>query len=429
MHGFPPDLAGGTERHVAALAKSLRDRGHDVIVVTGTLDAAATCRLDETSIDGLRVVRVQRDDLHFERWDRLYHPTISRLLTELLRAERPDVVHVHHWLRLSADLVRTAANLGIPAIVTLHDHAAICPTMHRVLPGMEPCTASIQVAPCAACVDGERFAEVEAVDGALMLRRDGFDNELRLASRVFGLSNFHVAQLRAAFGPSGPTIEAHPFCSSETLRPGPRPADEPPVRVLTLGRVAHEKGQDLVMRAMHRSGCADRIELDVFGECHDPAYARELSRLGEGLRWRARGRYSFRDLEAEPFHVAVLPSRLPESYGLVLDEAQMLGLPAFVSTGTAYRERIGEGGRAFPTGDVDALAHLLSRAVEHPEELAAMRDSIPTPRRFGDYVSHIEEVYRAAVDGPRPDHADGFDLAARLEYEHRRGDRWERRAE
>ena len=38
VHGYPPELDGGTERHVEGLATGLIARGHDVTVLAGTLE-------------------------------------------------------------------------------------------------------------------------------------------------------------------------------------------------------------------------------------------------------------------------------------------------------------------------------------------------------------------------------------------------------
>jgi glycosyltransferase involved in cell wall biosynthesis len=429
VHGFPPELAGGTERHVAALAKALAGRGHDVTVVAGTMATAERCRLESEQIDGLTVVRVLRDDFHFERWDRLYHPVVSRLLEDLFASRTPDVVHVHHWLRLTADPVRLARRRGIPVIASLHDYTAICPTINRVLPDTTLCDASPETAPCAECVDLSRVADRAAVPTALGLRWNAFRNELNVANRLLALSESEATRFVDVLGAGSPPITAQPFCSNETLRPGPEPTRPLPLRVLTLGRVGHDKGQDLVLRALQESGVADRIELDVFGTCHEPDHAAELDALGHGLRWRRRGPYDLDDLRREPYHLAILPSRLPETHGLILDEAQMLGVPVYASDCGAYRERIGEGGRTFESGNSEALAALLRHAVTHPAELATLRANVPPPRRFDHLVDFLEKTYVDVIANPHPPPPDHFDLSARLEYEHRRGDDWERRAQ
>ena len=45
---------------------------------------------------------------------------IGRCVYRVAR-ERPDVLHVHQWIRLTSNLLEIADELGIPAVVTLHD--------------------------------------------------------------------------------------------------------------------------------------------------------------------------------------------------------------------------------------------------------------------------------------------------------------------
>ena len=107
-HGFPPETLGGTERGVESLARAMQQKGHDVAVVAGSLQQAPTERVDREDYDGLPVLRMHRDDLYFESWFKCYAPGVSAAFEMLLAEQRADVVHVHHWIRLTSDLVRLA---------------------------------------------------------------------------------------------------------------------------------------------------------------------------------------------------------------------------------------------------------------------------------------------------------------------------------
>src|SRR4051794_9790720 len=115
VHGLPPELHGGTENAVVTLAGALADLGHTVTILAGSNAHAGSWRSEESeqarpgAERGLRLVRLQRDDLYYEHWQKALHPGVSAAFRELLARERPDVVHVHHWVRLSRDLVATAA--------------------------------------------------------------------------------------------------------------------------------------------------------------------------------------------------------------------------------------------------------------------------------------------------------------------------------
>jgi len=425
-HGYPPELDGGTERHVQALAEGLVGRGHEVCVVAGTLDWRSCLERSTENLGGVRVVRIHRDDFHYERWDRCYHPRVSRMFADLLAEFRPDVCHVHHWLRLSTDLVRQAVRQAVPALLTLHDFTATCPTLHRILPTGEWCSAAIDSAPCGKCVD-PAGAETD-VPARLALRWKDLANELDLACRVFALSESQAARIRQVTGEPLADLDVLPFASSERLRRSPPPPPAPPMRVMTLGLVAEHKGQHVLLEAVRRSRHLGEIELHVFGEAKDADYDARLRRLADGLHVAWHGRYAFADLERDPFHLAVLPSISHETYGLTLDEVRMLGLPALVSDRGAYAERVGEGGETFPAGDAEELARRLDALMENPARLARMRTLVTDPPTFQDCLDHIEGHYVRAVAGGASNKSDHFDLLAHLELEHRRSDRYERQA-
>ena len=122
LHGYPPELVGGTENAARTLAHGLAAHGHEVVVVAGTLRHEQGFRrsleLDEGAARPIRVHRIHRADLYFDHWQKSASARASLAFRDVLREERPDLVHVQHWIRLSRDLVHRAALERIPAVVT-----------------------------------------------------------------------------------------------------------------------------------------------------------------------------------------------------------------------------------------------------------------------------------------------------------------------
>ena len=127
------------------------------------------------------------------------------------------------------------------------------------------------------------------------------------------------------------------------------------------------------------------------------------------------GAFEHAELERTPFHLAVLPSLCPETHGFVLDEAQMLGLPALASDLGAYAERLGAGGRSFPRGDAGALARELDALVEDPARLAAMRAAVRPPAPFEEHFGRVLALYEEVLGEERRPLEDRFDVGRHLE--------------
>ncbi|MGH3451927.1 MAG: glycosyltransferase, partial [Haloechinothrix sp.] len=63
-----------------------------------------------------------------------WNPSVRAELAALLREERPDVVHIHNTFPLlSPSVVAACADVGVPAVATLHNYTMVCPpgTLYR----------------------------------------------------------------------------------------------------------------------------------------------------------------------------------------------------------------------------------------------------------------------------------------------------------
>lgn len=401
VHAFAPEPMGGTERHVLGLAKAQRERGHEVTIVAGTMQWRHRIEVSETTFEGLRVLRIHRDDFHFERWHRTYHPGVSARFEEILQRARPDVVHVHHWLRLSLDLAQRAAACGIPVLVSLHDSFATCPTIHRVLPEGALCAEPAIHATCARCL-GTEYPDADALDAAtLALRQTILMRELQVANRVMTLSRSQAQRLASLVG--GVELHVQPFTTFVRLRAAPRPAPPPPLRIATFGHVNPAKAQHVLLEAVRGLPDPALVEVHVFGGIRPESYAERLRELASGLKVELHGEYEYATLERLPLHLVVLTSLLPETYGLVLDEAKLLGVPAIVTGHGAYPERLGGGGLCVPPGDVLALRRVLQRALEEPGLVATLAREVRPPLTPERLLDELDALYGDAMaEGARP---------------------------
>ena len=76
-----------------------------------------------------------------------WNPAVRTELAARLRAERPDVVHVHNVFPLLSPAVLAAcADADVPAVATLHNYTQVCPpgTLQR---DGRPCTECVGSTP------------------------------------------------------------------------------------------------------------------------------------------------------------------------------------------------------------------------------------------------------------------------------------------
>lgn len=397
VHGFPPDCRGGTESYVERLSLGLLERGIEVLVVSGALESRSPAQTSEARWRGIRVLRIHRPDAYYESWERSFSAPASELFEALLDRERPDLVHVHHWLRLSRDLVRRAEGRRVPALLTLHDFAATCLICFRVKADDSFCLERLAPEVCLPCVGvpaGRTREEALAEIGRL---RADLLAELDRARRRFALSRSHAELLARVTGRPPSHFEVLPFRAVTRLGRAPhqpRPAGAP-LRLVNWGYQFHLKGQHLLLEAVRRARHRSGIRVDLLGTPVFSAYDEKLRSLAEGLDVGFHGPYEFSALERRDADLAVFPMLSAETYGFVLDEAKQLGLPAAVPDLGALRERVGEGGFVLPRGDVGALAALLDELYEDPPRLEGVRARVGEPEgSFDDHLDALLAAYR-----------------------------------
>ncbi|MEZ6194181.1 MAG: glycosyltransferase [Planctomycetota bacterium] len=419
LHAFPPERSGGVECAAEGLALALRDLGVDVVAFVGRPDRGGPgdAALETGEHRGIRVHRYRRLARRDDPADE-YDPEASRLFEETLLAERPDLVHVLHWHRLSNDLVTVAVRVGVPAIVMLQDLWVSCSRFFRMpRPGVS-CDRDESVEACGPCTAELRPMEAGQFAVSLALRRESLRQELRLARLVTYSSPSHRARLEALGPLAEPGIAANlrrlPIGLVDEIRPArplrPR-ADGVALRVGHWGNLAAIKGLEGLARAAARA--TSPIELVLAGRESEPGLIARLEELAAPARVSWLGPY---EREALPeltrdLDIVVFPSLAPETHGLVVDEALALGLPVLVSDAGALGERVGGRGEVLPAGDVAAWAAALDR-VARDEVRASLLAAAP-----GELVDRVSwarttlDAYHEVVRRGAPPRIEAPELA------------------
>lgn len=283
----------------------------------------------------------------------LYFLPFAWRTVRLLRAWRPDVVHLHGTAAIAPILARRLS--WTPLVLHVHDHA-----LAELDPSWaESCLASVTLALCCSNCVAERL-------------RQRFP---ALASRIAVLWN----GVEPAFGDP----PADPAAHSD---------------ILFVGRLAPEKGVHHLIEAFARIAPAfPRTRLRLLGpdsysppefvdpEAADPvtaalrpwtidprAYARRLRELAAPLgdRVRFEGGHDHRGVARAMREAAVFvfPSLWHEPFGMPVVEAMAAGLPVIATRAGAFTETVEEErtGILVERGDIDALAAALTRLLADP---------------------------------------------------------------
>jgi glycosyltransferase involved in cell wall biosynthesis len=374
----------GEDRVVDQEVALLREAGHEVGVFERRSDDIA-----DMSVLAKAAVPLQVP----------WNAAVRRKLGERLRAERPDVVHIHNTFPLlSPAVVAACADAGVPAVATLHNYGAICVPGTLFRDG-QICTACVGTEPLPAlrhgCYRGSILATLPTAVGTVVKRRSWWSG----VSRFFCVSQAQRHMFVQAGLPAQRMAVKYNFVGDPGLR-----RDGPGQHLLFLGRLAEEKGVRLLMDAWDRVRADGGIGLPLVVAGTGPLQ-------DEVARWardRDDVRYVGLQTRAECWELAaqavavVAPSAWLETFGLVVVEAMAVGVPSIAAGHGAFLELIDDGvnGLLHRPGDVGSLAESLRR-VRAASALMGAAARRTYEREFTPQVG-LERLiagYAAAVSG------------------------------
>lgn len=364
----PVLLVGGTERHTQLLARVLCEAGHAVEVWCYHEHEPAMVEAVQAAGARVRLLELRRED-------GLFH--LARVLRRLLREDRPDVLYVE-YVAPGFLPVLTARLAGVNRVfATVHQPATPYGRKARFLlrAAARLCTAFFCVSQAA---ERSWFGDSEVWEPGRDVRSRGH------WTLYTGTDVEAVAAEAAAEGPA--------------LRERLGLTGHPVVGV--VGRLRHEKGQDVLLEAMAEVlACVPEARLLVVGDGPDReelgaqaermGLADKVALAGAQTPEQVYGTYGAMD-------VLAVPSRF-EGFGLVAVEGMAAGLPVVASDVEGLREILEgvPGSKLAPVGDAGALAKAIVEFLQDPKARAGFgaQARAEVARRFS--MGEFAAVHRA----------------------------------
>jgi glycosyltransferase involved in cell wall biosynthesis len=389
---YPPDFIGGYEIACGQLAEALRDRGHDVLVATGTprhpvAPAAGVRRVfrlvDEWNENSMGVEAVVRELRSAE--SRLISSDNVHALTTLLEEFAPDVVLASNVCGLGGlGLLACLQFLGVPWVWHLGD-----------------------------CVPRFLCSKYQVFDRHI----DGIVAEFN--RRIRGRFIVVTEQLRREIEADGirlnGTVEIIPYWitgrrPAELVQAPTFPARDGTLRIMSAGRVTREKGIEVLIEAAARlrdAGFAN-FAIDIYGEA-DGFYFHNLVRRRDLEEWvRLMGVVPHRELVElySQYDLFAFPTAAREPFGLVPLEAAARGRATVMSHRCGIAEWLVHGVHCLkvarsPEGFAAVFRAILEGSialepVARRAQAAAWRDF-----HLGAIVPRIERTLADAARQPR----------------------------
>lgn len=394
---FYPPVSGGEERHVHTLSGALHARGHEVAVAMLWRKGLSDFEEDD---NGVRLYRVrglmQRIPGIYSEHERPHSPPLpdpeaTLALRQVIKRERPDIIHAHNWLVHSFLPLKVAH--GPKLVLTLHDFSFIC-SRKRLMRHGAPCTGPGFVK-CLACAH-EQYGPIKTlptVAGTWVMRQierrkvDMFlpvSRAVATGSQLAGSGSPY--QVIPNFIPDQfPTL---PNGDDERLRA--LPADG---YLMFVGDLTEQKGIHVLLRAY--SELRDAPPLVLIGRAQPdtpttlPPNVVVLNNWPHALvmeAWRRSG-------------IALVPSTCQDACPTVVMEAMACGKPVIGSRIGGIVDLIDDGhtGLIVPPGDIEALRHAMVRLLADSELRSRLgHNARRDVERFqaSSVVPRIEQVYQ-----------------------------------
>src|SRR3954447_25912619 len=356
------DVPGGVQAHIRDLAETLISLGHEVSVITPADDEAA---LPPYAVHAGKALAVP------------YNGSVARLLVgpvSMARVRRWmsegnfDVVHVHEPAAPSVSLMAALLST-VPVVATFHTSNPRSKILIALETPMQIALEKIQARIAVSEAARRTIVEHLGVDGVLV--PNGVD--VAAFSGAEALTGWAPSARRRAVGFLGRIDEPRKGLTV-LLDALPQLVQAvPDVRLLVAGPGDVDETRRRIPKSVR-----DRVEL--------------LGLVSEELKPRV-----FRSVD-----LYVAPNTGQESFGVILLEAMAADTPVVASDIDAFRRVLDDGraGCLFPVGDAGALADVLGRLLDSPDDRARFTDRGREVVRAYDWpvvASAVVQVYETVT--------------------------------
>lgn len=381
VHQFYPEYYTGTEKFVLNLARMVQKAGDRVRVITYSFYADSFYDQSRGDIlwkeflyNGIPVVALKHKQLPTDIHHAIGNTALAGVAHDLLSAERPDIVHVAHTMRVGA-FAQALKALAIPYILTLTDFFLACPKVNLV-PSRQPlCTGPEQGDACRTlCPELPSDYIHERLESAKTLL---FDARLVVAPSEFvaGVFMREFPELTVKVVPHGLSFDRLQR-NQRTYAVGDR------IVFCYAGSFNFHKGTHVLVEAFTRLKPTNAL-LKIYGSAPDASYAKSLTSMAAtNVNIDFCGVYSEHQTGQvlSNVDVVVVPSLCYENYPMSLHEALACNIPVVATKLGGMAEKIKEGfnGFLFEMGDSRQLQTVLEAIVRDPSVLNPLKRNIGT---------------------------------------------------
>ena len=395
IYTYPPYATGGADIYAQRISEELSSKGHEVVVITTQpYNGLSSLKSSHQVDNGIKVYRFY--PLNIYSWTNTAGKSILTkivwntldiwnlhayfVIKNILKKEKPDVVHIHTptWISLSAfDAIKS---LNIPFVFTVHEYLLLCRRVSLLHANGEVCDD-----PRSICKLYQKLSRsIVANKPDLVLAPSNFVLEMLNKNGFFGESTCMKL-------PLGIT----PY--NQKTRKNYEKID-----VVYTGALIGHKGVDVLINAF-KDLEHDNIQLHIVGKGEKMEDLRALADKDDRISF-----YGFLEGDEltslqENANITVMPSVWYENSPMAIYESFKYGTPVIGSKIGGIPELIKENvnGFLFEPGNIQELHDILQYLVENPLELEKLETgAFKSSQRYDMnlHIKNLEKLYKEISD-------------------------------
>ena len=398
---FYPPHVGGEERHVRDLSIELAARGHEVSVATLCPKGFPEFEVDH----GVRIYRIrgtmQRMGMLFSDSDHRHvppfpDPELMHALRRIIMRERPEVVHAHDWIAHSFTLLKAWSKAKF--VVTLHCYNLVC-VQQRLMRYKVRCTGPglVKCLQCATQHYGIAKGPLSALTNRFWSERERRAVDMFLPVSQAVVEGTQLAKYKVPYRVMPNFVPENADVSCDEANPllAQLPKED---FLLFVGDVALDKGVEVLLQAYTELG--SQVPLVLIGR---PFLAGLSERLPPNVLLMGGWPHDAVMGAWRRCSIALVPSIVAETFGIVTLEAMMMGKPVIASRIGGLTDVVvdGETGYLVPPGDPQALRKAIQCLLDDPalrEHMGNMAKQRVVEFQAKAVVPRIEQVYHELLE-------------------------------
>ena len=439
---FFPYSFGGGEIYVYRLAKELLNRGHTVKVLTRVKwhkdkKSNEPCVVQTYIYENIPVISLSLNPDKISYVERITGngPILKELLGKIIAEDPHELIHING---IKPALVSLCNELRIPHVVTAHHSGIVCPAGGLVRHDWIICEEEIDPQDCIRCCCiwkrpkwyvGRAMAKIPTWVYRPLGRRFHARSNLSyfyrglitpwIIEESMRLKKIAMEKAQMIIAPSNfmKDLLVKGGCNPERIRVIPH-GIEPigripiedikgrPIRFGYIGRIDPLKGLHIMLEATEFLRKGSSCEIHIFGAArtpwHEEYFKKTLSIYRGKVKLFNHGlipHEKLKDIFSQT-DVLVVPSLLPEAFGLVVAEAFSAGRPVIVFNSGALPEQVRHrvDGFIVDCNDSKSLAEAMQKFIDDPDLIIEMSKRIPHVKTMQEYVDEIEKIYVQLMD-------------------------------